>query len=263
MASLIWGIAIPFREDPNPEINRQDLLTTVTDYLAEVLPEAAVTIVDSDPSKPFNRAGARNACVRYAESVGWEVVVILDADTLPPADLVLKAVEAARSGGLHQPFRYCVTLNPDLGLTPLTLTPQHLNTRTAHRIWISPGSCYIIRPDIYWRIGGQDEGFIHWGGEDSAFMDTARALGVTLTRHSVDGAMKIAPPNTGVQLHHGDATDRRQHPTYTGTKRRQAIYQRLARNATGMQQWIAERHLPDAEDRWAHDPTQHRRKGQR
>lgn len=252
MAALTWGITIPFREDPNPEIDRQALLTTVTDYLAAVLPEADVVTIDSDPSKPFNRAGARNACVRYAETVGWEVVVILDADTLPPAALLLKAVEAASEGGIHQPFRYCATVAPEDAITPLTLKAEHLiDARTTRRLWISPGSCYILRPDVYWQLGGQDEGFIHWGGEDSAFISVAKAHGMKVVRHTLGSAKRIAPHNTAVQLHHGNANDRRQHPTYPETLHRQAIYGRLARDPQRMQQWIQERYSTGAEERWA------------
>lgn len=249
MAALTWGITIPFREDPNPEIDRQALLTTVTNYLAAVVPEAAVVTIDSDPTKPFNRAGARNACVRYAENVGWEVVVILDADTLPPADLLVKAVEAAQDGGIHQPFRFCATLAPEIATPPGSIVLEQLIA--AERIWVSPGSCYILKPEVYWSLGGQDEGFVNWGGEDAAFMLTAKALNVPVIRHPTAPTVKATPANTAVQLHHGDATDRRLHPTYGSTKIRQSIYYQLSRNPIRIRQWLAERHLEGAEQRWA------------
>jgi hypothetical protein len=249
MAALSWGITIPFREDPNPEIDRNALLQVVLKYLAEFEPEAPVLIVDSDATLPFNRAAARNECVRQAELLGWDVVVILDADTLPPLGLMAAAVQGAAKAGIHQPFRYCVTLDPQMNVTPRTLNSGHLGRHTAHRLWISPGSCYILKPETYWQAGGQDEGFTHWGGEDSAFMSAAKAFGISVTRHPV-GARKTVPENTAVQLHHGDATDRRHHPTYPATKRRQNIYHRLSRDPKRMQQWIDERYLPDAEDRW-------------
>jgi hypothetical protein len=252
MAALTWGVAIPFREDPNPQINRRELLQTVLDYLAEVLPEVSPILIDSNPNLPFNRAGARNACVRHAEAEGWDVVVILDADTLPPAELVLSAVQAAAEAGIHQPFHYCATIQPEAGVTPLNLTAEHLViSRSTQRLWVSPGSCYILRPDVYWSLGGQDEGFTQWGGEDSAFLAVARAFGVPVIRHTLRPSKRLSPENTAVQLHHGNADDRRRNPTYPATLRRQGIYGRLSRNPDKMRQWIAERHLPEAEAEWA------------
>jgi GT2 family glycosyltransferase len=251
MAALIWGVAIPFREDPNPKINRRELLQAVLDYLAEVLPEVSPILIDSNPNLPFNRAGARNACVRHAEAEGWDVVVILDADTLPPKQALLEAVAAAGDGGIHQPFRYCVTLNPELSVTPMNVTDQHFDSKTAERIWISPGSCYIVKPAVYWEVGGQDEGFVNWGGEDAAFMLAARALSVPVTRHPTSPTTKANALNTAIQLHHGDAADRRHHPTYKATQLRQSIYHQHSRRSRKMRQWLEERHLPGAEQRWA------------
>ncbi len=249
MAALTWGIAIPFREDPDQRIDRGNLLSIVLRYLSEVVPKALVVLVDSDPSLPFNRAGARNACVRIAEEQGWEVVVILDADTLPLPALLLQAVEAAALGGIHQPFRYCITLAPEKATPPGSLTVKHLES--AERVWVSPGSCYILKPEVYWSMGGQDEGFVNWGGEDSAFMLTAKALNVPVVRHPTTPTVKPTPSNTAVQLHHGDASDRRLHPTYGSTKLRQSIYYQLSRNPIKIRQWLAERHLDGAEQKWA------------
>ena len=248
MADLSWGIAVPFREDPDPRIHRGRLLQVVLDHLGDIAP---IALIDSDPDKPFNRAGARNNSVRHAEAQGWEVVVILDADTLPPLALLRSAVKAAATGGIHQPFQFCVTLDPDLGLTPDSLDRSHLNRTVAQRVWMSPGSCYILRPDVYWAAGGQDEGFINWGGEDSAFIAAARALGIPVQHHPVGQRRRNDPTVVAVQLHHGQAEDRRKHPSYPDTKRRQSIYERLIRSPQLMQEWIKERHEPDAEKVWA------------
>lgn len=247
--AVTWGVTIPFREDPNPAVDRGALLRIVLDHLGAAVPGVPVALIDSDPTEPFNRAGARNECVRHAEAHGWDVVFILDADTLPPAALIIEAVTAAADGGIHQPFRYCVTLS-DHTVTPEALTPKTIRGKTV-RLWVSPGSCYVLRPDVYWSLGGQDEGFIHWGGEDSAFVAVARAFGVPIVRHTTGQSRRPEPGNTAVQLHHGGATDRRQHPTYPATKQRQAIYERLIRNPSRMRAWLAERYLPHSESKWS------------
>lgn len=255
MAALTfpWGITIPFREDPNPNINRRALLNTVLTWLEHACPGIPVQLVDSNPTLPFNRAGARNNAVRHAETQGWEVVMILDADTLPKTALIHEAVEAAHHGGIHFPFTCCVTLDPEAGITnPDTLRPAHLGKDfdARRRLWKSPGSCYIVRPDVYWAAGGQDEAFRHWGGEDTSFMAAARALNIPTVRHPVGDRRRIAE-NAAIQLHHGTDSDRRQHPTYRATLRRQNIYVNLSRNSNLMRQWLKERHHPGAEERWS------------
>src|SRR5690606_20432494 len=48
----------------------------------------------------------------------------------------------------------------------------------------SVGGCMVIDCDAYWAAGGQDEGFVGWGGEDVAFWAACEALLGETVRHA-------------------------------------------------------------------------------
>lgn len=130
---------------------------------------------DSDPDKPFNRGQARN---RAAQG-DWDVAVFADACVLPQMSNVLRAIDAAYRVRLVHAHTRVVRLS--LGGTRAVLEgeiPQlaHVQRTTGHK---TPGGVFAIGRGLYDMVGGWDEGFEGWGGEDSAFVMRARRFGST------------------------------------------------------------------------------------
>lgn len=165
-------ITIPWR--PTPQ--RRAAHDLVRDQYERLFPAAPVLDVDTC-HQPFNRAAARNRCVRLAEDLAAEVVVISDADAVfAPTGSLLEAIAAAGDGKLHLPYtaqHYCTEDETDRifggDRTPL---PGHPGT----------GACYVITPAAYWACGGSDERFIGWGGEDDGLVSAANCL-IGVRRH--------------------------------------------------------------------------------
>lgn len=125
--------------------------------------------------EPFNCSAARNAARQGTHA---EVLFLADADTfLDPAQAAEAVGAAARTGRItvaHDRFRY-------------------LGTRMSRRVlagWtgdLMPGvaftmectvSCGVAIPSrLFDEVGGFDEGFVGWGGEDVAFHLAATAIG--------------------------------------------------------------------------------------
>lgn len=119
--------------------------------------------------QPFNRAAARNAAARKATG---DVLVFSDADTIPDLLAVDTAITAARRhGGVWWPFteyRYlAATVQPG----------DNLASAAAEEIYpASVGGTLVVRRDVFAELGGFDERFREWGGEDRAFELAAAAL---------------------------------------------------------------------------------------
>lgn len=121
---------------------------------------------------PFNRSAAINKAAETAGS--WDVALVADADTWAPPGQVAQAVELAATTGrlasaltvVAELSRYCTDLILDTGqLDPLALEIDHLRTDD-----LATQSSIIAVPRPLWdALGGFDDRFVGWGGEDNAF----------------------------------------------------------------------------------------------
>lgn len=130
---------------------------------------------DSDPSKHFNLAQARNNAVRQAHT---DIVVVSDADVIPSYDNVVEAVLTVGEEIVwpYTRHRYIPgDWEGDPFLAPVVqlegMPPQ---PPEGYKEWT--GSIYVARVESYWRVGGFDERFTSWGGEDSCFRIAANTL---------------------------------------------------------------------------------------
>lgn len=143
-------------------------------YWRQELPEVELIEGHHEGDGPFNRSAAIN---RAAEGE-WEVLVILDADVIVDAGLVMAAAErAAETGSLVLPFERRRMLS-------VTGTRQILNGyRGSWNRWIAHTerdrvSCCVVVPRALWEaVNRFDERFEGWGGEDEAFYAACRMLG--------------------------------------------------------------------------------------
>lgn len=128
-------------------------------------------VIVADNQGDFNRSAARNCGV---EQMKGDVAVVIDSDNYIPYVQIKEAVIVARrSERLVKPFQWFGYLTEEstrlfyefygniaLDFSPTCIDPP-INDFT--------GGAYVMRKDLWQRIGGMDEGFIGWGAEDDAF----------------------------------------------------------------------------------------------
>lgn len=198
------AVCVPWR--PAPE--REQWLSVVRKHYQVHFGDCEFHLVDSDPSKPFNRSQARNLCVRKAKEVGADVVVINDADTLVRSTALREAITMAYSDGqLHYPFETCVVMKG----TQAAMFAANVNFPTEGG-FASTGGVYVIRPDAWERFGGADESYFGWGGEDDAVMACAKAS-IGVKRHA------------GVAVSLGHTAERLVNPFYAQNMLRTFLYE--------------------------------------
>ncbi|WP_206678783.1 galactosyltransferase-related protein [Alienimonas chondri] len=134
---------------------------------------------------PFNKSRLLNRAAAIARA---PALVIHDADYLPaPGYLARCGVALARSAGVR-PGRlifYVDRLTTEhwvAGLPPdsITCPSGHLETTGAEieKVVQNNPTPLAIRRSAYFSIGGHDEAFEGWGGEDAEFLSRLRILGV-------------------------------------------------------------------------------------
>ena len=122
----------------------------------------------------FNKSWALNVAAREARG---HCLLIHDADYVVPSDYVNECCRVLKTVDGVRPSRFNFHLERKS-------TFELINTRTLHR---KPILEYIIqnnptpmavRRDVYWEIGGHDESFVGWGGEDVEFLSRLRTRSV-------------------------------------------------------------------------------------
>ena len=159
-----FAVTIPYRPNGQPERERN--YRQVSAHFERRWP-----VIPADSGhEPFNRSASRNTAVAAARS--YDAIVICDADFLPPLEACEAALEAAsRDGRLHQPFTEALYLTePE---TASYLASGILPARSGDDL---TGGCYVISPESWLEVGGMDERFKGWGGEDDAFRIAAETL---------------------------------------------------------------------------------------
>lgn len=130
---------------------------------------------DSEPGERFNASQARNNAVRQ---VGTEFVVIADADVIPDLYNILYALDGLGEEIVWPYTRHRYIANdwqgdpfdaPAVQLDGMPPQPQE-----GYIEWT--GGVYVARPESYWHVGGFDERFRTWGGEDTCFRIAANTM---------------------------------------------------------------------------------------
>lgn len=126
-----------------------------------------------DPQAPFNRSWALNVGARHATG---RVVVLHDGDYVVPAAFAHEIAQKV-TGGVQAArlARYIFYLDQQ--------TSQHVQSWRkfddighVERIVQNNPTPVAVTRDAYLRIGGHDESFYGWGGEDNEFLDRVRTL---------------------------------------------------------------------------------------
>lgn len=173
------------------------------EFLSQHYTKHGFSIIIGDNEGPFNRSAARNAGVEKATG---DVVIVMDADNYIPLSQLDLAVELAIANDrLVKPFYKFGYLTaeatealylsypavPQWSMTAFIDTPKmHFN-----------GGAYVMKRELWWKVGGFDPDFTGWGCEDDAFtLECERVLGTTnyvggYAYHLDHPAVRISSPD--------------------------------------------------------------------
>lgn len=157
------GLVIPWREQES----RIKPLEIVIDWYKTNLSDIEIFYSDR-PGKYWQASASRNDGVKKAQEAHCDVIIINDADTLPEIEPLLEAIEQCQKDNVvHNPYRYCKYFDKDMTRKFFDGADIKLLKHTLYTE--ANGGIYVCTPEAWWSVGGMDEKFIQWGGEDSAF----------------------------------------------------------------------------------------------
>jgi predicted glycosyltransferase involved in capsule biosynthesis len=117
-------------------------------------------------SMPYNRSWAFNVALKYTKS---DILVFGDSDLIMNPDDFINGLKATQQYEMVSPYHSVIDLNPEESSMPiqevLKISRPGRGETDNQKINIS-GGISIFRRDAIERIGGWNEQFIGWGGED-------------------------------------------------------------------------------------------------
>lgn len=129
-------------------------------------------IVEADTPGPWNKPAAVNRAVDQAHG---DVLVVIDADLAPHPDALNTAI--GHPAPWVVPFDTVNRLDATTTREVLTRpVDDPLDDQwTRRQLWRAPyhgvpgGGVFVLARAVYLEVGGMDERFVGWGGEDRAF----------------------------------------------------------------------------------------------
>ena len=122
----------------------------------------------------FNVSEARNRGCLRAINDGVDILIVLDADTLPTKASVEKAIRLAEGGQLIMSKGYVILTETE---TVDILKGEEWPTSFEAKVFQSTqGGLWVMTAEVFKTINGWDERFIGWGYEDTALLWTYRKI---------------------------------------------------------------------------------------
>lgn len=220
--------------------SRLPLLRAVTGWLS-ALPALQVIIVEQDSEPrltgqvsganisvrfaynpgPFNKSWGLNVAARYARH---ELLVTGDADMIIDPPALERALSACRQHyDAVNPYARLVDLSEDetramlRGATRVTdIRRDAARDRLAQgeQLCFCGGIC-VFRREVFFALGGMDERFLGWGGEDDA-------MSINLERYTTRIAVQRDTP--ACHLWHPRDAQRYRHPHYRNNLALASLY---------------------------------------
>jgi len=122
-------------------------------------------------SAMFNKSWAFNCGAMIAPD---DLILLHDCDLLVPKSYVKESVKVLGTKDMALPWAKILYLTEESSKKYPDGHPKISSTLTSHQ---AVGGSLLVRKNFYLKIGGMDERFFGWGGEDNAFYAKAAKLG--------------------------------------------------------------------------------------
>lgn len=114
-----------------------------------------------------------------ARAARGAIFIFQDGDVLMPTRYAAEVTSALRSGGAAaaslQRFLFYLDRQTTRTVLESGLAADHAKLQAVRQNW--KGGTIAIRRDSFFDVGGFDEGFVDWGGEDDEFYDRCAEVG--------------------------------------------------------------------------------------
>ncbi|WP_430787964.1 glycosyltransferase [Actinoplanes sp. G11-F43] len=135
---------------------------------------------------PFNKSWTLNAGVRHSPGHA-PVVCLLDADILADRDFLRRNLERFGDAGHAAHLPHTEMLSLDHAASDAVITQRCLAGRAEAPLGLArglllrdvPGACLWLRRTVFDEIGGLDERYLGWGGEDEDMLVRTSRAGAT------------------------------------------------------------------------------------
>jgi len=167
------------RPDVEVTLVEQDAGTRLTG-IPRTLYDSHILLADSGP---YNKSWSVNAGVRRS---AHERICVLDADLLVDRHVVAAMLRGLDDADMFVPYRRVTWMDEVSTTRTIAAVTEasgsyRIDGSAARGLSIDGlfGGCFAVRRDFYLEIGGHDERYTGWGGEDNAFHELAAAHGRT------------------------------------------------------------------------------------
>jgi hypothetical protein len=140
--------------------------------LASSLPEDVtyLHVVPLTPEAGFNKSRALNQAAATARG---RFLVVLDADMLVPRDFCREVARVLEHVEVTRPARLLFNLD-QAATQALVQSSKFESISGLEGIFANTPNPIAVRASTYREVGGHDESYAGWGGEDSEFLDRLR-----------------------------------------------------------------------------------------
>ncbi|WP_051633787.1 glycosyltransferase family 2 protein [Bacillus sp. UNC41MFS5] len=170
------SIIIPFQTDNGP---REAAFKWLVKYYSIVMPKAEI-VIGTINENDVNKAKAVNMAAKKATR---DIFVILDADIVVTREIIEESIKLLDKAAWVVPFTKIYDVPYELTRNLLKTEPTgpiDINKEKCNKVnWLYngfAGKINIIPRKNFEAVGGFDERFIGWGGEDDAFSHAVNTI---------------------------------------------------------------------------------------
>ncbi|MEC0664469.1 galactosyltransferase-related protein [Priestia flexa] len=170
------SVIIPYKPDNG---HRDIVFKWIKCFYKKSMPEVELCIGDCK-SELFNRSQAINTAAQKATK---DVFVIADGDVMYNPDVLVKAIRLLNKHAWIIPYSKCLDLSRSSTEKLLSSIPEwplsikgEYKERYKNKSFNPVGGLVVVTRKTFYAVGGFDERFIGWGGEDDAFAYAVNTL---------------------------------------------------------------------------------------